>query len=327
MSRNLSKKRKTTPPIGGYDESNEFEEIPSKRSRSAVNGERVEGRIIEIEEDIKMIKEDKHADLIEEVKKLEKNRDRELKEADVLRDMRHKEVDEMHAFQVKEANDVFESRKKELKEQKLMECEEILKRLKERESGTRRKVGRGRSSSITQENDEESREDDESPVPTHPIGEDTNDTENLPVAPVHPKRSVRISASERKFNPNADFSINYSAPIDQISEDLEKIHAAWIKRAENFHSKEELANLAIRVKDDGKLYYNEQIIEKGANVIVHSETSKADLFGVVTRINPDEVSVKLADGSNSRILLSHLRSGRCKIARDLPKEAANSSSQ
>lgn len=74
--------------------------------------------------------------------------------------------------------------------------------------------------------------------------------------------------------------------------------------------------MVVRV-ERGKLFFNETIIEKGMPVVLHSEQTKEEFYGTVTSIHPHEIYCRLADGSKTRILIAHLRSGRCSISRDI----------
>ena len=78
-------------------------------------------------------------------------------------------------------------------------------------------------------------------------------------------------------------------------------------------SQEQIQDESVKVAD-GVLYYNELILEKGADLAVTTEVTKEEIYGSIQSINPSAVIVKLLDGTQPRVLLSHLKTGRCKIS-------------
>jgi len=335
MSRNLTKKRKTTPPLGSEDLTEEGESTTTttttvKRARGQVqtsNGGQdkqfYETKVLELEEDIRHIKSGDLPDLLEKLKQLEKKKKDELQKASLLRDLRRQEIETLYEFHVQEANDVFNGKKKELQDKMLFDVEEALKRMKElRDGAAKKKGGRGRSASIGGE-DEESQEDDDAAAP-HPSNPQSEETEEVSSQQAVGPKKARVAADRKMLSNPFDLNVQYSAAPDEIAQDLALIHSDWVKRVEAYHSKEELLNMSVYV-EDGKLFFNEHIIEKGSNVVVHSEATKEELYGVVTKIAATEILIKLADNSNSRLLLAHLKSGRCKVAKDVTRETVGSS--
>lgn len=65
---------------------------------------------------------------------------------------------------------------------------------------------------------------------------------------------------------------------------------------------------------DGALYFNELIFEKENFVMCTTEATKEEFHGYIQKMNHEEILVKLMDGTQTRILVIHLRNGRCKIA-------------
>ena len=331
MSRNVaSKKRKTTPPLGGEDSANAEgfggdESSQAKRARALVgilppgpnDKQYFETKLAELEEDLKLIKSAEHPELLEKVSVFEKKKKDDLAKATLVRDLAMKEIEAMFDFAVKEANDVFNNRKKEAQERLQLDTEDAIRRLKEMRDGLAKKKtgGRGRSGSI---DDDGSQGDEDTGALATDEAEETQ-TQGV-------KRSLRNQGGDRKPKDWEQQKAALSpAEKDVINADLSRMHADWMKRVEAFHSKEQIADLAVRV-EAGKLYYNESIIEKGTSVVVHSEATKEDLYGTAQKITPTEGIIRLADGTSSRLLLSNLRAGRAKITRDYDKDKAGTQS-
>jgi hypothetical protein len=325
MSRNVaSKKRKTTPPLGtddaaipdagGADDASQAKRIRPLASGlpSGPNDKQFfESKLGEIEEELKLIKSLEHPELQEKVQALEKKKKDDLQKATLMKELGIREVEALYEFAIQEASDVFNNRKKEVQERMQLDAEESIRRLKEMRDGLVKKKtsGRGRSGSI---DDDASQEEEEAAAQ----GPEEPEESQAPGI----KRSLRSQGADRKAKDWEQTKASIlPAPADAISTDLAKMHADWIKRVEAYHSKEQVVDMAIRV-EDGRLYYNETIIEKGANVVVHSEPTNDPFYGTAIKITPSEVTIRLADGGSARLLIANLKSGRCKIAKDLTKD-------
>jgi hypothetical protein len=113
------------------------------------------------------------------------------------------------------------------------------------------------------------------------------------------------------------------ASKEDVTRDLEKIHAAWSKRGEEHKSISTETEL-IQVSPEGnKLFFGSAVLEKGTTVII---TKRGIIHpdqlvtATVTKVSPTEVLVKQVlekgedrIGSSARIPISHLRSGRCTL--------------
>mmetsp|Transcript_42210 Transcript_42210/g.67517 ORF Transcript_42210/g.67517 Transcript_42210/m.67517 type:complete len:143 (-) Transcript_42210:518-946(-) len=107
--------------------------------------------------------------------------------------------------------------------------------------------------------------------------------------------------------------ISFFMKRNDIANDLKSIQRDWKERADKFMSEEEIAEQSVKVVDDA-LYYNESIMEAGADVVCTTEVTKEEIYGTIQALNSSEVIVKCLDGTQTRVLVSHLRSGRCTIA-------------
>ena len=327
MSRSIaSKKRKTTPPLGsedltGADAGGGDDAQQVKRPRGFVAGgstgpngasekQFYETKLSEMEEELKVLKTGEHPEFMEKVKALEQKKKDDLKKATMLKELRLKEIEAMYEFSVQEANDTFEGKKREIQDKMTLDTEDAIKRLKELRDGVQKKKGaRG------VQDEEGSQEDEEGNM-----GEDAD--EGAAVVLPNPKKSLRSSqALEKKNALSAEVVIEYAAPPNDVLSDLARIHQDWLKRAQAFRSQEEVINMAVRV-EDGKLYFNESIIERGMSVVTVSEGSASEIYGTVIKITPTETIIRSADGATAKVPLAHLRAGRCKISRDVPKDGA-----
>jgi hypothetical protein len=106
--------------------------------------------------------------------------------------------------------------------------------------------------------------------------------------------------------------INFFITENAVGEDLKAIQRDWKARAEKFLSQNQIQEEEVKVAD-GVLYYNEHIIEKDAEVACTTEVTNEQILGTVQTLNNSEIIIKLHDGTLTRLLISHLRSGRCTI--------------
>lgn len=320
-----AKKRKTTPPlsvedvgmdVGALDETNNNKKV---RGLNAGGGDRLE----ELEEMLKLAKSGENPVFLEKMRVIEKRKKDDLQKANLMKELRLQEAQLMYDYAVQEANDIFNAAKKEAQEKLILELEESVRRAKEaRGDVSKKKNTRGRSGSIGGADDDNSQEGEEAAGGTSQDEQEEGAVNQL----AGQKKSTRnAQANDRKKDlANGEISQYFAAPPEAITDDLAKIHADWLKRVEHFHSKDEVANMTARV-EDGRLYFNEHIIEKGNHVIMRSEAVGEDIFGTAHKITATEIQVKLADGSIARLPLTHLRAGRSTIKRDLPKDLAMSS--
>jgi len=65
--------------------------------------------------------------------------------------------------------------------------------------------------------------------------------------------------------------------------------------------------------DRGRLYYFNQVFEKGRDISIESQQETGRWHGSLVAVNPTEIHIKSADGTKSRFTVSHLRSGRYTI--------------
>ena len=99
--------------------------------------------------------------------------------------------------------------------------------------------------------------------------------------------------------------------------DLKSIHRDWQEVAQRFAASAAGA-AAIRqvTADRGRLLYGaDAVFQRGHDVVVTSNVTGEDFFGMITNITQGEVSMRLVDGSKSRVYLKHFRSNRCSMRR------------
>jgi len=65
--------------------------------------------------------------------------------------------------------------------------------------------------------------------------------------------------------------------------------------------------------DKGKLYYHNEIFDKGKDVFVESKQESGKWQGTLVVVNPAEIHIKSADGTKSRFPLSQLRNGKYSL--------------
>lgn len=113
---------------------------------------------------------------------------------------------------------------------------------------------------------------------------------------------------KRRLNPP---HINYTLKDSEIIEDINLIqksislHPSFGKWGRK--STEEVYT------DRGKLYYHNQIFEKGKDVFVEAKNESGKWHGTIVAVNPAEIHIKSPDGTKSRFLLTHLRNGKYNI--------------
>ena len=99
--------------------------------------------------------------------------------------------------------------------------------------------------------------------------------------------------------------------------DLKSIHRDWQEVAQRFAASAAGA-AAIRqvTADRGRLLYGaDAVFQRGHDVVVTSNVTGEDFYGMITYITQSEVSLRLVDGGKSRVYLKHLRSNRCHLKR------------
>ena len=87
----------------------------------------------------------------------------------------------------------------------------------------------------------------------------------------------------------------------------------WKEAATRWRTVAANALIPARV-EKGKLYFGTEIMKKGDNVRVYSELTRQEFSGVMFLFAPNEVVVRLTDGTKARIPLQHLRHGRVSLA-------------
>jgi len=101
-------------------------------------------------------------------------------------------------------------------------------------------------------------------------------------------------------------SISYQLRENEITDDLSVIQKV-LQNGSNGKGSSDVYT------DRGRLYYFNQVFEKGRDVFIESEQESGKWHGSLVAVNPTEIHIRSADGTKSRFTLSHLRSGRYTI--------------
>jgi len=129
----------------------------------------------------------------------------------------------------------------------------------------------------------------------------------LPKDPKEPSNSIK-----RRLNPQ---QIVYQLKESEIMEDLNNIQKQATPVYSSAFGKYEhvLPKVSDIYTDRGKLFYHNQVLEKGKEVVVECVGDKTKWVGSLTAINPTEIQVKTPDGVKNRFLISQIKSGKYTI--------------
>ena len=260
-----------------------------------------EKKLTALEQERAGIKDGTHQAIIEGKKALAIARDRQLKDAALYRELRLREVEALYAYDCKASQDTFAIGVADLRENLLGELGETIKRLEDLRDGVA-EGGEVRSSSRKLRS-------------KRPDGEPES---KEPEEPEQPAADKDKAAAEFKpalsgYAAEQLSGINFFVTEEAVGEDLRAIQRDWKARADKFLSQQQVAEESVRIAD-GVLYYNEHIIEKDQEVACATEVTGEQIIGFVQSLSSSEIIVKLHDGTQTRLLISHLRSGRCTIA-------------
>lgn len=115
----------------------------------------------------------------------------------------------------------------------------------------------------------------------------------------------------------SDAVLNFSLTKPKIAADMQKIHSGWKARVQKYRQSCENDLLHVRV-DKGKLYFCDQILQTEDRVIVVSELTAQEFFGVLFAISASDIVIRFPDGEKERLPLHHLRHGRFTIRKYQP---------
>lgn len=266
-----------------------------------------QSKIEDLRVELKQVRAGTHERVKEQEKMLQHRKLQSIDEAQRMRDLRIREAEALYSFDMKAANDAFANSYKDAQAKVAGELEDTIKRLEVLREGHGEEV---RSSSRKLRGKKAGGNHD---------GEDTADETTgmeLDEGAILTANSASEAAPARVSAPGGygseSLGVNFFMTEDNIYDDLRAIQSDWKSRAEKFLSQDEIAKQSVRV-EDGVLYYNEHILEKDQDVVCYTEISKEQIQGAIQSINSSEVIVKLLDGSQTRVLIKFLRSGRCTI--------------
>ncbi len=97
---------------------------------------------------------------------------------------------------------------------------------------------------------------------------------------------------------------------DMANDDIKQIHDTWVKIVK---VSSRSAHSQIFVKD-GLLFYKQNMFQKGDNVTLSTKLSCMEYQVTITRISSNVLYVNLKDGTNIRVPIEHLVSGRSTVS-------------
>mmetsp|Transcript_1886 Transcript_1886/g.2161 ORF Transcript_1886/g.2161 Transcript_1886/m.2161 type:complete len:309 (-) Transcript_1886:226-1152(-) len=254
-----------------------------------------DSQISDLKSEESSIKDGSHLDFVEVCRNLEKERDRKLKDAELVRGLRMKEVEALFSFEKKSANESFEVAKAAASEKMLGEIAESIKKLEDLRDGINDEEDASATRAKTRSLRSKTKKED-------------SDSQYTSL--------VQTSSSDRKKNKNTGIGLDFFMKEDTIENDLQAIHENWKQTAEKFGKKVEKISLSY---SDGKLEYNGKTFSKDDEVFVQLSLTNEELLGTITGVVKEELQLKLADGSKARVLYSHLESGRCSLQKQSSK--------
>mmetsp|Transcript_18389 Transcript_18389/g.34040 ORF Transcript_18389/g.34040 Transcript_18389/m.34040 type:complete len:248 (-) Transcript_18389:129-872(-) len=238
-----------------------------------------------------------HKAIVESEEELASTRDRELRDAALYKELRIKEIEAMYKYDCKAATEAYQSAVSEIKENLLGEISETIKRMEDLRDGVTDAEVRSSSRKLRSKK---------------PEGEEEKD-EARETKTVNPATESTKSINYSGYGNEQLSGVNFFMPENDVRKDLISIQMDWKTRAEMYLKTNEVLEESVKIAD-GVLYYNEFIFEKDTDVVCTTEITKEEMYGTIQVIKPNEVILKLNDGSQARLLLKNLRSGRCTIA-------------
>jgi len=275
------KRQRVGDNVGSSSSSMSFD--PSEEGKDVSGTAFYEARLKALAAEEAEIQSGENATLRQGEKELREMRDRMLRDAEIVREMRIREAEELFEFDKRAAEDTFRAKQEDLRAKLLGEIQESIKRLEDLRDGNdpEMRVTARKLRSKRGEPDEDGLGQGE----RDPPGGYGNDS----------------------------LGINFFMTEKAVAKDMAFIQRDWKKRAENFLAKNKVLHESVKI-EDGALYYNEHIFEKENDVVCYNEVTKEQRTGKIQTVNPQEVVVRFQEGRPMRVLLSHLRSGRCSIA-------------
>lgn len=321
----------------------------SKKSRSTPSS-----KLGELEEQLKLARECRFpSELVDKLAAAEAHKQKDLKRANLVRDLKLREVQAHHEFLVQEASNTFASKKHELQQQYCQEIEDKIKQITgvapssaavptaaaptttsqaQQSSSSKGKPNPRRSRSKSLEDETGNNEDESQPAASN--DEEESDEQQQQQAatsastattqekekPV-PKKSLRLLVSKVGANSNLSLDSFVLAGKEDIQSDLELIHANWMKRAAATTTGAESTEVNLcQVQDGNRLVVGPNLVlEKGSLVVVTRRGLDEEIQATITKVSVNEVMIKQVPnedgggGLSARIPVSQLKSGRCAI--------------
>ena len=238
-----------------------------------------EQRIAALQAEISQLEKGEHPDFKNKCIAFEQEKHSAVKQAERRKQDQIDNISSLFDFELKAGEDVFNHKVKEQQERMLEEWKQKLKRAQDESEG--KPVVDGERMATRQLRSKTTKEDDAKPKKRGPAG------------------ATGVLGYSRQL------------PDDDIMKDLRAIHNDWKQHASKFSAASSY-EVKVFVKN-GQLYYKDLVLEKGHHVVVFSEASQEDMYGVITSVNATEVLVKMEGGQKNRIYVKNLRNGRCTI--------------
>ncbi len=278
-------------------------EINADKSESELFYEKKLG---ELEAEAKSVEDGTHSSLQEGTLQLQATRDKLLHRAEVNKQLREREVEALYSYDCKAAKESYNNALDDLKSSLLAEIKESEKRLVDLRDGVNDAEVRSSSRKLRSKKQEGSKKGGSA------TQADNDATESKAGDNADGDTSSIGTPTPAGYGPES-LGINFFMSASNVWNDLKAMQKDWRERAEKFLDAEKVQEKSVRV-EDSVLYFNQFILEKGQSVECTTEVTNEEIYGKIQGISPTEIIVKVNDGTQTRVLVTHLRSGRCTIA-------------
>jgi len=236
-------------------------------------------KIEALKKEYEMIKNGTHQGFIKKCKELEESREHKIWAAEKWREYQLENIENIFQAEKKQCEDEYKTDKKNLREKMMAITLEKRKKLMDEKNTMNLTDGTERVTRALRKRG---------------ISKDSKDQ----------------AAYKRRLNPP---HINYILKDTEIHEDL-----SLIQKASNHPTYGKIDHIGKNPSDvytdRGRLYYHNQIFEKGKEVEIEAKHENGKWIGVIVVVNPAEIHIKSPDGTKSRFSLSQLRNGRYTIS-------------
>ncbi len=247
-------------------------------------------RITEMETEKQQIEEGTHPEWQRKSEALQKVRDRRVFAAERFKQMQVQNIQGLYEYEVLEAEGSYKAAMDDLKARLLDTMEQRVKRLEEDRERVLKQLERVGQTRVLR-------------------------SKNVFRAEEHPELLALQGAGAKLAGEDGAAgcgNVSMFLSDSEIKDDLRQISTDLAERARAYYDAQSDSMVSVSVQDSC-LHYNDHMLLKGESIIFTSMLSGEDFAGRIASIRPQEVLVKLSDGTKARIHMSYLRNGRIKL--------------